>query len=121
MKTNLPYPPGLLVKVTKLSRCENPLVEPASWDDWRPGSPDNNGSLPVDYELRGVLLEEVRVGGQIIVFRTQRNGVEAEGLFESTNIRRIEDNARVVTLNSVYSIQPLGKRARSPIFMRLKL
>ena len=104
MKASLPYPPVTSVLITKLSACNNPVVGPGSWDHWIPGCADNQGSLPVDYELQGILMAQVRVGGQLHVFRTCRNGVEADGVFESTPIVTIRDPSLVETLNSVYRV-----------------
>jgi hypothetical protein len=104
MKKSLPYPPGTTVMITKLSACNNPVVGPGSWENWVPGGAENRGSLPVDYELQGVLMAPVRVGGQIHVFRTWRNGVEADGFFESTPIVKIRKPSLVETFNSVYRV-----------------
>lgn len=104
MKMSLPYPPGTQVLIIKLSASSNPVAEPGSWEGWIPGSLDNAGSLPVDYELRGFLLAPVRVGEQIHLFRTERNGVEADGYFSSTPIVKIQDASLVETYNSIYRV-----------------
>jgi len=104
MKKSLPFPPGTAVLITKLSACNNPVVGPGCWEHWIPGGADNKGSLPVDYELQGVLLAPVRVGGQIHVFRTCRNGVRADGFFYSTPIVKIREPSLVETFNSVYRV-----------------
>ena len=104
MKKSLPYPPGTHVLIIKLSASSNPVAEPGSWEGWISGSLDNAGSLPVDYELRGFLLAPVRVGEQIHLFRTERNGVEADGFFYSTPIVRIQDASLVETFNSIYRV-----------------
>ena len=57
-------------------------------------------SLPVDYELEGTLLAPVRLGQQLVVFRHNRNGVAALGLFCSSPVEEI----MVVTGNSVYRL-----------------
>jgi len=109
MKHALPYPPGVIVQITKLSACKSPVSEPSSWEDWIPGSRNNSASLPVNYELRGALLEEVVVGGSIFVFRTSRNGVAADGFFKSTTIVGISKGSLVETFNSVYKIRLLSR------------
>lgn len=109
MKHALTYPPGIRVQITKLSACKSPVAEPSRWEDWIPGSRNNLASLPVNYELRGTLLEEVVVGGSIFVFRTCRNGVEADGFFKSTTIVGISNGSLVETFNSIHKIQPLSQ------------
>jgi len=104
MKESLPYPSGTTVVIRKLSACSSPVAEPTSWDDWVPGGPDNLGSLPVDYELRGILLAPINVGGQIHVYRTWRNGVEADGFFASTTIVSVLSESMVETFNSIYRV-----------------
>ncbi len=69
-----------------------------------PGDPNNRGSLPVDYEFQGILLAPVRVGGQIHVYRTWRNGVKADGFYESTPIVSILEGFMVETFNSIYLV-----------------
>ncbi len=68
------------MRVTKVSAVADPESLPGSWDTWIPGSLRNVGSLPVDYEVRGVLLGSVRKGLPLVVLRTHRNGVAREGL-----------------------------------------
>jgi len=97
-------PAGTNVLIRKLSACKNPVTEPSSWTDWVPGGSNNCASLPVDYELRGILLEPVNVGGKIHAFRTWRNGVEADGFFASTTIVRILSGSKVETFNSIYLV-----------------
>jgi len=112
MKEALPYPPGVIVQITKLSACTSPVAEPSSWEDWIPGSRNNLASLPVNYELRGILMEEVLVGGFLVVFRTHRNGTEVDGLFESTTIVGISRESLVETFNSVYQVRVHGQERK---------
>ena len=100
-------PSGTNVLIRKLSACRNPVTEPASWADWVPGGSNNRGSLPVAYELRGILLAPVNVGGHIHVFRTWRNGVEADGVFQSTTIVRILSGCIAETFNSIYLVSKI--------------
>ena len=104
MKTSLPYPPGSLVHVTKFSASDDPITESGTWEQWVPGSTNNTGSLPVDYELRGVLMHPIRLGRCLEVYRTHRNGVSADGNFRSTPIISISDGLLVETYNSIYRI-----------------
>lgn len=97
-------PPGTNVLIRKLSACRSPVAEPASWAEWVPGGSNNRGSLPVDYELRGILLAPVQAGGQIHVYRTHRNGTEVGGFFTSTMIVSILSASMVETFNSIYLV-----------------
>ncbi len=105
MKDSLPYLTGASVVVKKLSACENPLVKPALWANWKPGRP-NSSSLPVAYELRGRLVRPVEIGEPIVVLRTHRNGVRADGIFTSTAVCSVEEGSLAITCNSVYQILP---------------
>jgi len=104
MSTYLPLPSGTHVTITKHAACLDARVAPGSWDGWVAGGRNNRGSFPVDYEMRGVLLAPIRVGERIFLFRTMRNGVAAEGFFSSTPVRGIQEDGRVMTLNSVYAV-----------------
>lgn len=112
MNMSLPYIPGVIVQITKLSACKSPVAEPSRWEDWIPGSRNNRASLPVNYELRGILMEEVLVGGSLFVFRTRRNGVEADGFFKSTTIVSISNGSLVETFNSVYQVRVHGQERK---------
>jgi hypothetical protein len=96
------WPIGTLVRVVKLSACNDPLSPSSSWEDWKIGEL-NDGSLPVDYELQGSLIEPMEAGKSILVLRTHRNGVRADGLFQSTPVREFKNGA-AITLNSIYLI-----------------
>ena len=104
MRIYLPLPVGARVTVTKHAACNNPAVEPGSWDHWVAGGWDNTGSFPVDYKMRGVLLAPIRVGEWIFLFRTMRNGVASEGIFLSTKVQKILSPDEALTQNSVYRI-----------------
>ena len=104
MRTTLPHPPGSLVKVIKIAASDDPITGPGSWDNWIPGSVNNTGSLPVAYELRGVLMQPIRLGKCLEVYRTHRNGVCADGHFRSTRVIGIPTDTTVETYNSIYQI-----------------
>lgn len=100
---NLPLP-GQRVRVIKRSACASAIVGPSSWNDWIPGSWDNQGGIPIDYEIEGILLEPIEVHGNLFVARHLRNGVRADGFFVSTMIVELDSPDRIVTRNSIYSI-----------------
>jgi hypothetical protein len=107
MKTKDPtlWPAGTEVRVVKLAVCEDALVPSCSWENWKPGRL-NAGPPPVDYELRGFLINRLEIGEPILVVRTHRNHVKAHGIFVSTPVREFKNGA-AVTLNSIYMISCL--------------
>jgi len=100
-----PHAPGSPIQVIKFAACANAMVAPGSWDGWKAGGGPNQCSLPVDYQLCGFLLATIQVGGGLLIFRTSRNDIPVYGVFCSSTIRRIEDDGRVITLNSVYELK----------------
>ena len=67
---------------------------------------DNYSSIPIEYNLEGVLSYDIEVGKPVVVGRTKRNGVEAYGVFTTSNVTEIGDNY-FKTRNSVYSYKLL--------------
>jgi len=59
-------------------------------------------SIPVEYNLEGILSFSIQVGEGVVVQRTKRNGVEAYGIFSTSRVTEVGDNY-FKTLNSVYS------------------
>ena len=59
-------------------------------------------SIPVEYNLEGILSFPIQVGEGVVVQRTKRNGVEAYGVFSTSTVTEVGDNY-FKTLNSVYS------------------
>lgn len=101
---------GQLIRLTKRACCPDARVAPGSWNDWVPGALDNHGSLPVDYEITGILLRTIRIGEGIRVWRLSRNGIMAEGLFFTTPIREVrEEGQSFLTCNSIYELQAANK------------
>ena len=63
-------------------------------------------SIPVEYNLEGILSFPIQVGESVIVQRTKRNGVEAYGVFSTSRVTEVGDNY-FKTQNSVYSYKYL--------------
>ena len=105
MRASLPYPSGSLVEVSKIAASDEPITDPGSWENWIPGSANNTGSLPVGYKMRGVLMKIIRIGRCLDLYRTHRNGVSADGHFQSTPVISISDNEIVETYNSLYRVR----------------
>ena len=59
-------------------------------------------SIPVEYNLEGVLSYDIEVGKPVVVGRTKRNGVEAYGVFTTSRVTEVGDKY-FKTQNSVYS------------------
>ena len=67
---------------------------------------DNYSSIPIEYNLDGVLSYDIEVGKPVVVGRTKRNGVDAYGVFTTSTVTEIGDNY-FKTRNSVYSYKLL--------------
>jgi hypothetical protein len=96
--------PGTFVLIHKVAASASPLFAAGSMNGWTFGSTNEGYSLPVDYVMRGVLMSRMRVGGQIELYRTHRNGIAVVGHFQSTPIVCISPDGLVETLNSIYSV-----------------
>jgi len=75
-----------------------------SMDEHIMGKPnyDNYSSIPIEYNLEGILSFPIQVGEGVVVQRTKRNGVEAYGIFSTSRVTEVGNNY-FKTLNSVYS------------------
>ena len=67
---------------------------------------DNYSSIPIEYNLEGVLSYDIEVGKPVVVGRTKRNGVEAYGVFSTSTVTEVGNNY-FKTRNSVYSYKLL--------------
>jgi hypothetical protein len=59
-------------------------------------------SIPIEYNLEGVLSYDIEVGKPVVVGRTKRNGVDAYGVFTTSRVTEV-GNKYFKTKNSVYS------------------
>jgi hypothetical protein len=74
-----------------------------SMDEHIMGKPNYNySSIPIEYNLEGVLSYDIEVGKSVVVDRTKRNGVEAYGVFSTSTVTEVGNNY-FKTQNSVYS------------------
>lgn len=94
---------GTMIHIVKLAVAEEAQYQTCSWKEWKAGEL-NDGSPPVDYEVRGLLMERLELGRAILVARTHRNHVESLGVFISTPVREFKNGA-AVTMNSIYVIR----------------
>ena len=96
---------GLIVKLTKLREADDPAVRAGPWSTYVPGACDNTASLPVDYEIVGILMEPPVVGGNVEILRLDRNGVRALGVSSSTRVVSVSAQG-FATMNSLYLLEP---------------
>ena len=103
--------PGHRVLVRKVQASKTPVEETGTWEECAAGSAPEK-SLPLNYEMEGVLVEPVEIGGRIALLRFSRNAVVSDGLFFSTPII-VRNGSLVETFNSVYLvIRRPGRRFR---------
>ena len=93
------------IRLRKTAATDNPRVATPAWEDHQHGL-DSQQSLPLDYEVTGILQESITVGQPIRMFRETRNGVQCLGIFQSSTVTKMEGD-KVWTLNSVYTILEL--------------
>jgi len=62
------------------------------------------GSLQKDYWLAGFLINPIKVGEEIVVYRQVRNGVVTPGFFTSSPVDKIEEQL-IYTQNSIWRLE----------------
>jgi hypothetical protein len=67
-----------------------------------------DGALIDGYTIKGYLIDDISVGNKINVIRTERNGIEVPGWFESSVIENIEGN-NIKTNNSQWEIKVINE------------
>jgi hypothetical protein len=73
-------------------------------------------SVPVEYTITGFLPNDITVGSGVYVLRDTRNGTKAEGIFETSVVRKIQEKTNgliVTTNNSVYDLEWLPMPSES--------
>jgi hypothetical protein len=100
---------GTLVKVTKIRATPDAPRSPMRWDQVNPGCSiaASGDSLPVDYEMEGVLLADVEVGQSVYLARMVRNGELVNGIFTSSRVASLAQDG-FATADSVYRIEQTG-------------
>jgi hypothetical protein len=93
---------GDYVRLEKIGSTPNGLPAcPMSW--YSPGAFTGFLSLPERYWIEGVLEENPRIGGRILLSRYVRFGVASRGCFRSSLICSIQGD-RITTFNSVWRV-----------------
>ena len=73
-----------------------------SMDEHIMGKPnDSYSSIPIEYNLEGNLINDIKVGKNVFIDRTKRNGVEVRGVFTTSRVTEVGDKY-FKTQNSVY-------------------
>lgn len=91
----------------KVAAAESPLARTPLAEEFVPGGINIGVSVPIDYEVQGVLMEDVTVGCCLSLFRTHRNGVQSEGVMSTSPIVSIDTDGeymRISTANSIYHL-----------------
>ena len=83
--------------------ASNPAGLPAiAKKDYVPGTVQPDGySLPIEYNVEGVLFGRLRVGECVKIFREKRNGIICDGTLVTTKVIEL-DKKCFKTLNSIY-------------------
>lgn len=100
-----------LVKLTKISALQNPVFPPGNWETYTIGRGNHGRSLPVDYEVTGILQASPAVGQCVRVLRISRNGVKRLGAFTSSEVVELTSDG-FKTINSVYRLVDLSARIK---------
>lgn len=98
---------GDVVILRKMSPSPKPLFPTASVETYIPGIVNEGVTLPIKYELEGLLQEPIEVGKPVRIVRFRRNEVIALGEIETSVITSIKQNKNgwlLQTINSVYEI-----------------
>jgi len=96
-----------IVKVNKLKEADSPDFPAESAEDFNYGQCNEDVSVPVGYDLEGMLLREPLVGGCLFIERHKRNGIVSAGIFQTSEIKEIKGDSKtltVITANSVYKL-----------------
>jgi hypothetical protein len=92
------------VKIRKIEHLDDANYKSNSASDQEAGYMTEG--IPDNYEVEGVLVEDVKVGSCIELHRNKRNGVSAIGYFRTSQIKAISDNI-AKTQNSYYIIEEI--------------
>lgn len=93
-----------LIKITKLSASPDPLFDTPDAENYKFGIVNNNVSIPIDYTVEGHLLTKLEVGKSVIMLRKRRNGVDIDGIFQTSPITEFTEDG-FKTLNSIYLLE----------------
>ena len=99
------------IKVTKMAAVKDAEFPTPDPKDYTPGVINEGVSLPIEYEMEGVLSEEIETMQSLKMARSKRNGVQAVGFLITspiTSVLHAEVYLQLTTLNSVYRVERIG-------------
>lgn len=91
------------IRLTKIAECHDPTFASATFEEFRHGEVNAGVSLPRGYWLEGWLLYSPQPGRPVVVWRVNRNGTRAVGLFVSSPVECLLASNRFTTRNSMYT------------------
>jgi hypothetical protein len=99
-------------RLTKINKVKNPLAETASSVEEYRNSLDDDVELSpsIDYYVEGFLLNVPILGQCLEIERTNRNGVEVQGIMSTTKIMAFEKMDGYIELrteNSIYRLEEI--------------
>jgi len=100
------------VSISKMRAVDTPFAPTPNQDEFKPGGTNPGFSLPVEYTITGLLVDDIKVGLPVRVSRDTRNGVVASGLFYTSPVVEITtQSGKLVfkTQNSVYELTWIEK------------
>ncbi len=96
----------IYVQIRKVDKQKNPVVPTPKASDFVCGQDNGEVSLPLEYKIEGWLLNKIEVGKQVRVHRLIRNGIKAEGYFETSPVTKVSEFG-FETANSVYRMSSI--------------
>ena len=103
------------VKITKIGIVDSPVVPTAKKDEYVCGEVQEAEVSPfVDYTVIGTVHDPIQVGRGVRMIRENRNGVECQGLFQTSAVKILKDKDEsgafvFETNNSIYKVEELGE------------
>ncbi len=101
MTLEITWPPKF-VRLRKIGEASDPVAPAIAPADYRYGSFNFAGSLPILYPIDGWLLRPPVVGESVHVLRCARNDVVWPGVYRSSEVTDVPRDGEFVTSNSIY-------------------
>lgn len=102
---------GDYVSLKKLAAIDNAEFRTPEWSEYAPGENNFGVSVPVEYQVTGVLIWNLQPGSSVAVDRDSRNGVPSKGILQTSRLMSIEkvnqNKFFLETRNSRYEMEIL--------------
>lgn len=101
---------GTKIYLEKIEESSNPLCPTPKFEDYFSGEDNGNVSIPISYNIEGVLLNDINIGQSIIALRSKRNNIEYSGLFSTSDVKTIsavDGFTMIETNNSIYRMKEI--------------